>query len=93
MCSPTRSITALLTLFFSSAQVYICGGLDGTECLITAEVYNATTDQWTVIAPMGRTRRGAGVTAYGNEVYVVRETRYRCHTTLQSLWHLLICIA
>lgn len=85
MCSATRSKTTLLTLFFSCEQVYICGGFDGIECLITAEVYNATTNQWTVIAPMGSTRRGAGVMAYGDEVYVVRETRYRCHTTLQRL--------
>jgi len=62
--------------------VYICGGFNGNECSMTAEVYDATTNQWTLIAPMSSRRSGVGVIAYGNKVYAVRETWYLCrHTT------------
>lgn len=87
MCSSTKRVTALLTLFFftSCKQVYICGGFNGNECLITAEVYDATTNQWTFIAPMRSRRSGVGVIAYGNEVYAVREKWYLYHTITQHL--------
>lgn len=52
-------------------QVYICGGFNGNECLFTAEVYNAESNQWTVIAPMRSRRSGIGVIAYGEHVYAV----------------------
>ena len=68
----------------SGEQVYICGGFNGNECSMTAEVYNTTTNQWTLIAPMTSRRSGVGVIAYGNKVYAVRETWYLCrHTTLR----------
>lgn len=53
------------------AQVYICGGFNGNECLFTAEVYNTESNQWTVIAPMRSRRSGIGVIAYGEHVYAV----------------------
>lgn len=70
-CSPTNTSTC--SPFFSSfKQVYICGGFNGNECLSTAEVYDATTDQWTFISPMRSRRSGVGVIAYGKQVYAVR---------------------
>lgn len=96
---PTKGITFLsdafstvsLTLrFFSCEQVYICGGFNGTECLITAEVYDAATNQWTAIAPMSRRRSGVGVVAYDDKVYAVREKWHLGHTAPQLLGHFLL---
>lgn len=64
----SNNFTHLGTLF---TQVYICGGFNGNECLFTAEVYNAESNQWTVIAPMRSRRSGIGVIAYGEHVYAV----------------------
>lgn len=77
------SFNNLGTLF---TQVYICGGFNGNECLSTAEVYNAESNQWTVIAPMRSRRSGIGVTAYGEHVYAVSSF---CTTKIIALHFLL----
>lgn len=69
----TKGLTTPFTLsHLSCPQVYICGGFDGDQCLSSAEVFNPTTNQWSLIAPMSSRRSGVGVMAYGNQVYAVR---------------------
>jgi len=52
-------------------KVYIAGGFNGQECLNTAEYYEPTTRQWTMIVPMRNRRSGIGVIAHDGCVYAV----------------------
>lgn len=72
-CFLTKGLTTPFRVsHLSCPQVYICGGFDGDQCLSSAEVFNPTTNQWSLIAPMSSRRSGVGVMAYGNQVYAVR---------------------
>ncbi|KAF7657541.1 hypothetical protein LDENG_00025230 [Lucifuga dentata] len=51
--------------------VYICGGADEDEILLSAEFYLPETDQWTLIAPMSIRRTDLGVIAYAGQIYAV----------------------
>lgn len=37
------------------------GGTDAWNCLSSVEIYNPQTDTWTLTAPLGTPRRGAGI--------------------------------
>uniref|UniRef100_A0A3P9DF19 Kelch like family member 10 n=1 Tax=Maylandia zebra TaxID=106582 RepID=A0A3P9DF19_9CICH len=56
----------------TTGWIYICGGLNGNECLQTAEYYNPESNQWTMISPMNSRRSGIGVIAYADHVFAVR---------------------
>ena len=51
--------------------MYIAGGFNGDVCLRSAEVYDPTVDQWTMIQPMSITRSGVAVCVYNGSLYAV----------------------
>ncbi|KAF4083456.1 hypothetical protein AMELA_G00141460 [Ameiurus melas] len=53
-------------------KIHICGGLNGTETLFTAECFMPRYDQWMRIKWMHIPRRGMGVIALNNRVFAVR---------------------
>lgn len=56
---------------FSTVFLIQIGGYDGVKVLKTAEVFDPTTRQWKMIAPMSTCRRGAGVGVLNNRIYAV----------------------
>lgn len=56
----TEKLLGTASSSLTSDRIYICGGFDGQECLQTAEYYNPTTNQWTMIPPMRSQRSGVG---------------------------------
>lgn len=51
--------------------VYVTGGFSGSECLGTAERYDPTVDQWSLISPMKCRRSGVGCVGFRDYVYAV----------------------
>ena len=51
--------------------MYIAGGFNGQECLSSAESYNPSTNQWTLIQGMRNRRSGVGVIAHENCIYAI----------------------
>jgi len=52
-------------------KIYITGGFDGHDCMNTAEVYDPSTNQWTMITAMRSRRSGVSCISYHGCVYVI----------------------
>ncbi|KAL1417609.1 hypothetical protein MTO96_006110 [Rhipicephalus appendiculatus] len=52
-------------------HVYVTGGFSGNECLSSAERYDPTADQWSMIACMRFRRSGVGCIGFRNCVYAI----------------------
>ncbi|GFT07690.1 kelch-like protein 10 [Trichonephila clavipes] len=64
-----RGITVLQFPF--SGKIYIAGGFNGTQVLDSAECYDPTTDEWTLIPNMNTPRSGVKAVAFRNYLYVI----------------------
>lgn len=51
--------------------VYAIGGCEAWSCLSSVEIYDPTTNQWTVSKQIITARRGCGVVVFNNKLYVV----------------------
>lgn len=51
--------------------VYVTGGFSGNECLSSAERYDPTADQWSMISSMRFRRSGVGCIGFRNFVYAI----------------------
>jgi kelch-like protein 10 len=52
-------------------RIYVCGGFNGQECMTSAEYFDPTINQWTMIAPMRHRRSGVSVIAYHQYIYAL----------------------
>lgn len=52
-------------------KVYIVGGFNGQQCVNSAEFYDPSTREWTLIANMRSHRSGVSCTAYNEFVYAI----------------------
>lgn len=61
----------LVSLINSTGKIYIAGGFNGTQVLESAECYNPTTDEWTLIGRMNSPRSGVKMVAFRTHIYVI----------------------
>ncbi|KAG7334977.1 hypothetical protein KOW79_001573 [Hemibagrus wyckioides] len=54
-----------------NGKIYICGGFNGDECLLTAKCYDPDHEQWTLIEPMHMHRSGLRIAVLNNRVFAV----------------------
>lgn len=54
-----------------NGKIYVCGGYDGATFLLTAEVYNPVTKQWSYIAPMNTMRSRVALVANCGRLYAI----------------------
>ncbi|KRZ35453.1 Influenza virus NS1A-binding -like protein [Trichinella pseudospiralis] len=54
-----------------NGKIYVIGGCDGWEKLNTVEVYDPTSNKWTMIAPMTTPRRACGAAVMNGKLFVV----------------------
>ncbi|XP_015472450.1 kelch-like ECH-associated protein 1 [Parus major] len=59
------------------------GGYDGAQQLSSAERFQADTETWSFVAPMGHRRSALGVTAFRGRIYVLGG--YDGHSFLESV--------
>lgn len=52
-------------------KLYVAGGFDGQSCLFSAEVYDPSADQWSVLAPMSIRRSGVSLVSCHDKVYAI----------------------
>ncbi len=57
--------------YYIEGKIYICGGFNGNDCLDSAEYYDPSNNQWTMITPMRNRRSGVGIAAYNNHIYAM----------------------
>ena len=50
-------------------KLYVCGGYDGVTSLRSVECYDASCNQWTLVAAMTRQRSAAGVALFDGQLY------------------------
>ena len=51
--------------------MYIVGGFNGQECMNSAEYYEPSANQWSLITPMRNRRSGVGLIAYHDYIYAI----------------------
>lgn len=49
----------------------MCGGFNGQESLDTMEMYDAQTDQWTLLERMSTHRSGVGMIGFNSNLYAI----------------------
>jgi hypothetical protein len=57
--------------WFFTGKIYVTGGQIYETYLISAEMYDTETDQWTFISPMLSVRRGHSCIAFDGSMYVI----------------------
>ena len=54
-----------------NGKIYVCGGYDGSGFLMTAEVFNPSTKQWSYIASMNVMRSRVALVANCGKLYAI----------------------
>lgn len=82
----------MLPLVFAG-KLYIAGGFDGTSCLMSAEMYDPLSDQWTVLAAMSIRRSGVSLVACDDRVFAIGgyDGQRRLESGTLQIYSMLFC--